>query len=147
LNLFDWANRYRRNFFPRRFEVASMRSWDSFFWWLELSELPEKSIVNPVDWPPKRGSRAMKTEATAGANNTILISTGADRVSVYLTPDLVDFNQPVRVTVNAGRVAGEPFIQPDLNVMLEDVRTRGDRQHPFWAKVESVGGKRVASSN
>ena len=28
-------------------------------------------------------------------------------------------------------------IQPSPEIMLEDVRTRGDRQHPFWAKVEN----------
>jgi hypothetical protein len=143
LNLFDWANRYRRNFFPQRFETASMRSWDNFFWWVELDDFPEKSIVRPVEWP-KRGARAIKTEASVGANNTIMVSTGANRVTVYLSPDLVNFNQPVRVTVNAGRATGEPFVQPDLAVMLEDVRTRGDRQHPFWAKVEAAGGRRVA---
>ena len=31
------------------------------------------------------------------------------------------------------------FVKPDLNVMLEDARTRGDRQHPFWAKVTVPG--------
>ena len=29
-----------------------------------------------------------------------------------------------------------PFVKPDLGVLLEDVRSRGERQHPFWAKVE-----------
>ena len=30
---------------------------------------------------------------------------------------------------------------PRLEVLLEDVRTRGDRQHPFWAKVELPTGR------
>ncbi len=145
LNLFDWMNRYRRNFFPQRFETVTMRSWDNFFWWVELGDFPVKSIVNPVDWP-KRGARPISTTASVGANNTITLKTGADRVTVFLSPDFMNFNQPVRVTVNAGRVTGEPFVQPDLSLMLEDVRTRGDRQHPFWAKVEAVGGKRVAAN-
>jgi hypothetical protein len=25
---------------------------------------------------------------------------------------------------------------PDNAVLLEDARTRGDRQHPFWARVD-----------
>jgi predicted esterase len=143
LNLFDWMSRYRRDFFPRRIETASMRNWDNYFWWLELTELPEKSLVNPVDWP-KRGARAISTEASIGANNSIHIKTGAGHVSVWLSPDLIDFNQPVRLLVNGGRLSGEPFVQPDLSVMLEDVRTRGDRQHPFWAKIDSSSGRRVA---
>jgi hypothetical protein len=65
-------------------------------------------------------------------------------VSIYLSPDMVNFNQPVRLTVNTGRVAGEPFIRPDLEVMLEDVRTRGDRQHPFWARIDAGGGRMAA---
>ena len=29
----------------------------------------------------------------------------------------------------------------DLQVLLEDVRTRGDRQHPFWARLEGSSGR------
>ena len=29
-------------------------------------------------------------------------------------------------------------IEPSLEVLLEDARARGDRKHPFWAKVESL---------
>jgi hypothetical protein len=28
-----------------------------------------------------------------------------------------------------------------MAVLLEDVRTRADRMHPFWAKVEFPGGR------
>jgi hypothetical protein len=28
-------------------------------------------------------------------------------------------------------------VQPDIAVMLEDVRVRSDRQHPFWARVDA----------
>ena len=28
------------------------------------------------------------------------------------------------------------MIKPSVETMLEDLRVRGDRQHPFWAKVE-----------
>jgi hypothetical protein len=28
-------------------------------------------------------------------------------------------------------------VVPNIETLLEDVRTRGDRQHPFWAKVEN----------
>ena len=36
---------------------------------------------------------------------------------------------------------GGRFVEPDIAVLLEDVRTRGDRQHPFWAKIETPGGR------
>jgi hypothetical protein len=37
--------------------------------------------------------------------------------------------------------AKDPFITPDLQTILEDVRTRGDRQHPFWAKLDGATGR------
>ena len=50
---------------------------------------------------------------------------------------MVDFDNRIDISVNGRRVnLPRPFIQPSLDVILEDVRTRGDRQHPFWAKVE-----------
>jgi hypothetical protein len=33
------------------------------------------------------------------------------------------------------------MVEPDLRVMLEDARTRGDRQHPFWARFDVSTGR------
>jgi hypothetical protein len=33
------------------------------------------------------------------------------------------------------------MIRPDVRVLLEDVRTRGDRQHPFWARIDGATGR------
>ena len=60
-NLFDWMNRYRRNFFRQEFECQSMRPWDNYFWWLELDQLPPKSMVDPADWPPLRNYHPVRT--------------------------------------------------------------------------------------
>jgi predicted esterase len=137
LNLFDWMSRYKRNFFPFELETASMRPWDNFFYWLELDGFPEKAMVLAADWPPPRGVRAISTKATSGSYNSVRVTTGASKVSVWLSPEVVDFKQPLRVQVNGGKLGSEPFVRPDIAVMLEDVRTRGDRQHPFWAKLEN----------
>jgi hypothetical protein len=57
---------------------------------------------------------------------------------VWLSPEAVDFDQRVPITINGRALAsGGRVIAPDLGVLLEDVRTRADRQHPFWAKVEN----------
>jgi hypothetical protein len=42
----------------------------------------------------------------------------------------------MRILVNTIAINKSLRVQPDLKVLLEDVRTRGDRLHPFWAKVE-----------
>jgi pimeloyl-ACP methyl ester carboxylesterase len=140
LRLFDWMGRKRRSFFPKEFEVVTMRPWDRFFWWVELEGLPPKTIVLPEQWPPAAGVRPFQIEAKAGATNTLSVRCGADRVKVWLAPELIDFTRPATVTVDGQRLLkGQPV--PDARVMLEDLRLRGDRQHPFWAVVETDRGR------
>jgi hypothetical protein len=62
-------------------------------------------------------------------------------VKVWLSPELLDFTQPATVTVD-GRTLHRGPVVPDLTLLLEDVRLRGDRQHPFWAVVESKRSSR-----
>jgi len=133
--IYDWMGRRQRNFFPKKFTVATMRTWDNYFWWLELSDFPPRAAVDPVNWPPpKSGFRAVKVDATIGLNNSITIR-GVDSATVWLSPELVDFSKPIRISINGKRMTGKSPIEPDLPVLLEDVRSRGERLHPFWAKV------------
>jgi pimeloyl-ACP methyl ester carboxylesterase len=135
-HIFDWmARRESRNFFPKEFEVATMRTWDNFFWWLEATKLPERAIVEPSDWPPKRGVRAAQLSGKILASGDILVTGGGERSTVWLSPEIVD---PARGSIGV-QIGGKRTlvkIEPDLGLLLEDVRTRGDRLHPFWAKVE-----------
>ena len=140
LRLFDWLGRKRRNFFPKEFEAVTMRPWDRFFWWVEFEGLPPKTVVLPDQWPPAAGVRPFQVEAKAGATNTLTVRCGADRVRVWLSPELIDFAKPATVTVDGQRLLkGRPA--PDVGVMLEDLRLRADRQHPFWAVVETDRGR------
>jgi len=136
--LFDWMGRYQRDFFPKEFTARSMRYWDNFFWWVELDSLPPKAMVDPVDWPPPRGTSALVTRAFTTATNGLSVRSGAGIVRVWLSPDMLDLGQRVDIQVNGRRIVPlSRFIEPDLETLLEDVRTRGDRQHPFWLKLES----------
>ncbi len=133
--VFDWMGRKKRDFFPRDFSTVTMRSWDNFFWCLELQDLPPKCIVDPAAWPPPRGTVPLKVEMKVNATNGINIQLHGAKLTVWLSPDWVNFNQPVTITVGGTRI-GTRHIKPNVAVMLEDARTRADRQHPFWAKVE-----------
>ena len=56
---------------------------------------------------------------------------------------MIDFKQRASVTLNGQPIySKEPFLQPDLRTLLEDVRTRADRQHPFWLRLDSPAGPR-----
>lgn len=134
LRIFDWMGRKRRGFFPAEFEAVSFRPWDRFFWWVELESAPPRTVVLPEAWPPG-GARPLSIEAKRGATNTLVVRCGAERVRVWLAPALVDFTQPLTVSVDGQRIHKGP-ITADEQVLLEDLRLRGDRQHPFWAVLE-----------
>jgi len=134
LRIFDWMARKRRGFFPAEFEVVSFRPWDRFFWWVEMESAPAPTVVMPEAWPPA-GARPLTIEGRRGATNSLSVRCGAERVRVWLAPELVDFTAPLTVSVDGQRIHKGP-ITADEQVLLEDLRLRGDRQHPFWAVLE-----------
>lgn len=142
LRLFDWMGRMRRNFFPKKFSVSTMRAWDNFFWWVELNQLPAKAQVAPENWPPPRGTLPVQTEASVTASNAIFVKTGAAQLTIWLSPEMLDLGKRINLTVNGARVnlrGGQA--DPKVETILEDARTRGDRAHPFWVKLEPNTGR------
>jgi pimeloyl-ACP methyl ester carboxylesterase len=136
LRIFGWMAIKKRNFFPAEIEAVSLRPWDNFFWWVESAGQPPRTIVLPDDWPPPQGAAPLSMTAKTTPGNSIVVRCGAADVTIWLSPEFMDFRQPATVTLNGRRLfRGE--ITPDLDVMLEDLRLRGDRQHPFWAKLQT----------
>lgn len=133
-NLFDWmARRPARNFFPQEFEVSTMRTWDNYFYWLEINKLPPRSVVEPSNWPPPRGTRAADLRGKVQANGDIFVPSTGIQATVWLSPEILrPGRDKIDVTIGGRRHTVD--VRPNLSVLLEDVRTRGDRLHPFWAK-------------
>ncbi len=138
LRIFDWMElpAHRRDFFPQKFEAVAMRPWDNFYWWLELRGFPEPTIVMPATWA-SGSKRPSKIKAEVHNHRRLSVTTGAREVTLWLSPDLVSFERGFKIVVN-GRTLKEK-VAPNVETLLEDVRTRGDRQHPFWAKVVTAG--------
>jgi pimeloyl-ACP methyl ester carboxylesterase len=135
--LFDWMGRRKRSI-PKELECVSMRPWDNFFWWLEVKGLPERSMVLPGNWPPERTARPAPITGKRFETNKLSVKAQAEKVIVWLSPELVDLNERLVVEVNNRAISPrDRIVRPDLNVLLEDARTRGERQHPFWAKLET----------
>ena len=141
LKLFNWMKFHSRNFFRKEFTCHTIRSFDNYFWWVEINQMPSHIIADPNQWPPRR-VKTMKVSGTirnTDTGTTVRVSSGRAPTTVWLTPELVDFNKRLRIAVN-----GFPDVRdakPSLEAMLEDARTRGDRMHPFWARVD-VGPKK-----
>jgi hypothetical protein len=128
-------NLHKRNFFPKKFEANVLRSWDRYFWFVEVDQMSEKSTVDPLQWPPGRGTLATKIEGAILPNNGVSADTSAGKITVWLSPDMINFAAKPFVILKKGN--RKMNVVPDLSVLLDDVRTRSDRQHPFWAKVSN----------
>lgn len=135
LRIFAWMAVKQRTFFPSTIDVVSMRPWDRFFWWVEMAGAPAKTVVLPAQWPPPPGIRPFSIEAKTTPGNSVAVHCGAERVRIWLSPEMIDFARPIAVTLDGRRLARDG-VAPDTTVMLEDLRLRGDRQHPFWAAVD-----------
>jgi hypothetical protein len=130
---------HERQFFRSEFSCVTMRPWDNFFWWCELSEFPPRSTVNPYTWPPQDSAVPASIEGSFFPSNLVRLKTNVGRVKIWLSPDMVDFTQRVSFSIN-GKSRSEE-VKPSIETILEDVRTRGDRQHPFWAMVDKDTGR------
>jgi len=103
-------------------------------------------MVVPIDWPPKRGAQPAQFSAKLTGNNTVYVRAGSGTATILLSPRMIDFTKQVTIAINGRRVnTGDRFVEPDLKTLLEDARTRADRQNVFWAKVDSQTGRVVTS--
>lgn len=143
--VFQWMGRpaNRREFGRREFDVVTMRPLDNYFWWLEVDGLPSRNMVHSLEWDDKgRGTKPAVVRGEIKGSNRLDIQTVAQQVRIGLSPDVVDFADEINITVNSRKLRDElRDLAPSAKVILEDVRTRGDRQHPYWALIETRGAR------
>jgi hypothetical protein len=134
--VFEWLNlpNHVRNFNRQEFSVKTSRFGDRFFWWFETDQLKDgPNVVHPLMYEADKEHRV---ESTINKNPNNVISfkyVPAERFSIWLTPEMIDFGRNIEVKTNATSKRFEP--KPETRVLLQDVRARGDRQHPFWMKI------------
>ncbi|MDO5581653.1 MAG: hypothetical protein Q4G69_11035 [Planctomycetia bacterium] len=137
IRIFEWMQlRTRQGMNKEEKTVYSLRPWDNFFWSAELSLFPNDLMIDPTFWirAETKGIKPAKTEFFRVAGNSVKIKSSAKSARIFLSPDLVDFNQRIEVMFNMKKISpGNGIILPNIKVILDDVRTRGDRKHPFWA--------------
>ena len=94
-------------------------------------------MIYPTDWSGGRVDAGARRRANHARQSPDRRRRSGEQTTIWLGPDFVDFTKPIRLTFNNRKVPDPPEgIKPNVSVLLEDVRTRADRQRPFWAKVE-----------
>ncbi|TMQ33200.1 MAG: hypothetical protein E6K70_14400, partial [Planctomycetota bacterium] len=142
--LFDWMGRKKRAAaFPELGrsglgsfgeEFQSMRPMDNHFYWLEGQDLKDRHVNDGRSWSNK--VTAAKLQARIKDNDIFVNTQGFRLVTVWLGQGMIDFEKPVKMTLNAKVNFGVRKIAPNLETLLEDFYQRADRQRPFLAKVE-----------
>lgn len=136
-NLFDWMDLHRRTRFPREIEVKVLRPTENRFFWLQADGFPPsvaQATVLTGD-PSFRVSPMLFQAKITEGNSVYITKSTAARHTVWLSPELIDFNQRIAVRVK-GRQRFNEFVKPDVVTLLEDLRRRGDRQELYTVKLD-----------
>jgi hypothetical protein len=142
---FDWMSRKRRPDPGKRVGppataitragFSSVRTADNRFHWLSSEEIKKGATMNPVvgSQPPRYSA---KFSARIVEGNAIEAKCfGMSQVTVWFGRGMLDYSKPVRVKVNDARPVTKS-ITPSIEVLMEDLYQRSDRQRPYFEKLE-----------
>ena len=131
--ILEWFARHRREPFPKTIDARVLRPAAARKWWVEAGRLPDP--VLKAGRSPARGRvTPARIDAEARDGNLVVVRCPADPVTVWLSPELIDYAAEVDVRIN-GRRAVRGFLEPQTAPLLEDLRARADRTMTFTSKV------------
>lgn len=149
--ILEWMRDKRRSF-PRHQlgipgssgfgkEFATMRTCDDRFYWFGVKQISPRNLNTVGGW-----NNAALPATVAGridpVTNTIHLTTrGIGGGTIYVERDmegntLIDFNKPVTVYANLRARFANKQVSPDLEVLLEELYERGDRQRLVLGKFD-----------
>lgn len=125
----------RRTVAPDKFNVVTSRAGDRYFWWFETTQLNPEKLVHPLLEPDRWDEYEIEASLNRESNSVRIQKAAAKEFSIWLSPEMVDFTK--KVTVDAKGTSRKYDINGSTQIILEDVLGRADRQHPFWARVDT----------
>jgi len=145
--MFDWMGRKKRTTGTATLALgnqprpawATMRETDNRFYWLGVDKITNARLIEHLR-PGHLISPATIQGDITGSNVINITTLGITRVSVWLTQDLIDWRKKVSVNINGQAARGyrPKVLEPDLALLLEDYRERGDRRMLVLGRLEFV---------
>jgi hypothetical protein len=150
---FDWMRPKRRAFPLQQLgsdgggaqfgtELCTMRAVENSFYWLTTNAVSPRCLGTAGPrWPNGVGPATLTAVIDPARNTISLKTTGLKQVTIWLGrtakgENMVDFTKPVSVTHGLAVVAANRPVKPSLEVLLDDLARRGDRQRLFLAKID-----------
>ena len=144
-----WMKAQRRRWPDKtgfEFECESLRPFDSYFWFYEMNGIPATNIVHPVLFDSTRKKNPLTFSGIYKDENKFKLEPRSLAIkndsTLWLSPEFVDFTKDLEIS---GRGSFKDQIFPSRKVILDDVRRRADREHPFWGRVDHVNGEWIAN--
>lgn len=156
--MMEWMSRKKRQYPTRQLgtystsgyggeEFRTFRQSDNRFYWLGADEISDAHLQDYANWNKTRqpalfqGTISVTNEAGKDGNARIttqiqLRVTGTKQVSVWLSPNMVDFTKPIQFRINGRPVGKAAVVTPSVPAMLEDYFQNVDRQQLFYARVD-----------
>ncbi len=152
-SMFEWMEFQRRRLpDPTGFQFTanSLRPWDNYFWFLELHGFPLQNTMWPQLWQDGALKRLviegeLKPKVDKTCKFVLKPSKAGVGMTLWLAPEFVNFEDGEDEIWISGRGKFRQVVAASTRVILEDVRRRGDRLHPYWAKVDCHNGKWTAA--
>ncbi|MGF1583481.1 MAG: hypothetical protein ACFCD0_29525 [Gemmataceae bacterium] len=164
-DMMDWMNRKTR-YFPKRqvgtygfgnrgSEFVSMRQSDNSFYWLTSESIVKTRLNDVGNW--RKALQPAQFHAKIYSRNKIHLNTaGLNHLAIWIAPGMIDFSQKIKLRLRSNPITryrgqilvnGEPpqlemDLEPKLEVLMEDLYNRGDRQKLFIAKIELTTARR-----
>lgn len=143
---FDWMGRKRRAdpgkmLGPPAYDgrtiaagFSSVRLSDNRFHWLSTEGIRPELAMNPV--VGSKGKEPAKFSAKILEGNTIEVKClGMNKATVWFARGMLDYAKPIKVRMGSAKPV-EKRISPSIEVLMEDLYDRGDRQRPYFEKLE-----------
>lgn len=152
--MFDWMGRKKRaggnaflNLNPGPIDTnlafQTMRPTDDRFYWLGVEELGDRYRVDLAGGVTQARSvnPAWVTGDIRNGNEIHILSVGIKKVNIWLSRDMINWENPVKVFYNRQSFPGfkPQVIKPDVEVLMEDFHRRGDRRQLVLYRIELKG--------
>jgi len=136
-DVFAWMAVHRRDRFPEKIHADILRSTDLSWSWVQLESVPAQfTKLDAPSQPGDDGFHPARLKARRTSKYFAVEAAPGKACSVLLSPEMPDFDiqQPYIVSKGSKRVTVN--YDPDIRVLLEQVRLTGDRSRLWFMKVD-----------
>ena len=138
--IFDWMSRKKRatglpDIGKQTSEYRTVHPGLKQFFWVSSNDIEPRctrtSAHVRVDYAPRLHAHLRE------GNRIVLSCAGYRQASIWLGRDSIDFTKPVQVTIE-DRISGHwrAKLSPKIAILLEDLYERGDRQRPYYQRID-----------